>query len=362
MPFQIGALMDGLALGESSAGMLGTVETVSVAVVMLSVAFGWLRIPLVSMAIAGACLVAVGQLATAFVEEYSLLIAVRALVGIGCALCQSAAVMTIASRFSDPDAVTGQAYAFVIMILALLIWVLPEFLPNGHHRFLFPLLAVIAVLVLPLLKQLSGGPVEPKLARSIEIALPVRYIVLLYLGEIFLLVGFGAVWAFVERMGLALGINSSDVGTILAVSMLVSMTGSFAAGMLGARAGRLLPLALGSVIGGITCAAVAISSQEWVYVVTLFCFQFMLSFVLPYLIGTAASLDHTGRLATAAFAVQIFSYGVGTGLGGHVAESFGLNSLAWLGLIGPVAAGLIFVPLCVMLDRRAKQERGLLQV
>ena len=119
--------------------------------------------------------------------------------------------------------------------------------------------------------------------------------------------------------------------------------------------------ALGSIIGGVTCAAVAVSNQEWVYVATLFCFQFMLSFVLPYLIGTAASIDHSGRLATAAFAVQIFSYGVGTGLGGYVAESFGLASLAWLGFFGPFAAGLVFLPLCLMLDRRAKIEQRLLQ-
>jgi MFS family permease len=354
MPMQIGAFMDGLQIGEASAGMLGTVETAAVALVMLAVAFGWIAGSPLKLALGGACIVAIGQVATAFVDIVSLLMVCRVLVGIGCALCQSAAVMTIASKFSDPDAVTGKVYAYVLMFLALLIWVLPELLSYGHHRVLFPLLAVIAVLALPLLRHLPAGGEDLSDNRKFEIELPARYTVLFFLGEISLLLGLGAVWAFVERMGIALGVSAHDVGTILAATMLVSMAGSFAAGLLGARVGRLLPLALGSVVGGVACASVAMANGLWSYATALLFFQFMMSFVLPYLIGTAAVIDRSGRLATGAFAVQIFSYALGTGVGGFMAETFGLSSLAWLALGGAIMAGIVFVPLCLRLDSRSK--------
>ena len=60
----------------------------------------------------------------------------------------------------------------------------------------------------------------------------------------------------------------------------------------------------------------------------------MLSFVLPYVIGTAAMIDRSGRLATAALAVQVFSYGTGGAIGGLVVEHFSLASLGLIGFSG----------------------------
>ena len=82
----------------------------------------------------------------------------------------------------------------------------------------------------------------------------------------------------------------------------------------------------------------------------MFIFLFMLSFVLPYVIGTAAMLDRSGHLATAAFAVQVFSYGTGSAIGGLVVEHFSLKTLGIIGFSGPVLAACFFFIICRMIS------------
>ena len=155
MPFQIGALIDGLDLGEAAAGLLGSAETVTIGCCMLAVALGAVRMSPRKMAICGAVIAGAGQLLTALTDIFALILIFRVAVGLGSALCLSAAIMTIAS-FKDPESLTGYVYTYVILFLALLMYTVPWLLPGGYHRALFSLFAILTILGILLLLKLPA--------------------------------------------------------------------------------------------------------------------------------------------------------------------------------------------------------------
>lgn len=359
MPFQIGALIDGLGLGETAAGMLGSAEIVTIGCCMLAVASGAVRMAPRKMAIYGVVIAATGQLLTALTDILALLFILRVGVGLGSALCLSAAIITISS-FKNPESTTGFVYAYVILLLALIMYSLPWLLPYGHHRALFSLFALLTIPGTLLLLKLPAGQIHQQQIFKVKGGNNIyRLIALFFAGEFLLLAGVGTVWAFIERIGLATGITPHDVGLYMSLGMLVSMLGSFTAGFVGIRFGRFLPLVGGAVLTAAGSGLVPGSTDAVSYLVMMFIFLFMLSFVLPYVIGTAAMIDRSGRLATAALAVQVFSYGTGGAIGGLVVERFSLASLGFIGFSGPVLAACFFFMVCrILADPDAVPQYG----
>ena len=359
MPFQIGALIDGLELGEAAAGLLGSAETITIGCCMLAVSLGAVRMAPRKMAICGAVIAGAGQLLTVLTDIFTLLFILRVAVGLGSALCLSAAIITISS-FKHPESMTGYVYAYVILLLALLMYSVPWLLPYGHHRALFSLFALLTILGILLLLKLPARQTYHQQTFNVKGGNNLyRLIALFFVGEFLLLAGVGTVWAFIERIGLATGITPHDVGLYMSLGMLVSMLGSFAAGIVGVRFGRFLPLVGGAVLTAAGSGLVPGSTDAASYLAMLFLFLFMLSFVLPYVIGTAAMIDRSGRLATAALAVQVFSYGTGGAIGGLVVEHFSLGALSFIGYSGPVLAACFFFIVCRMLSGRdAKHQYG----
>ena len=233
MPFQIGALMDGLNLGEAAAGMLGSAEIVTVGCCMLAVALGAVRMAPRQMALCGVVIAGAGQLLTTLTDILALLFILRVAVGLGSALCLSAAIITISS-FKHPESTTGFVYAYVILLLAIIMYSVPWLLPYGHHRALFSLFAVLTILGSLLLLNLPPKQTDEQQIFKVKGGNNFyRLIALFFAGEFLLLAGVGTVWAFVERIGLATGITPHDVGLYMSLGMLVSTLGSFVAGVVG---------------------------------------------------------------------------------------------------------------------------------
>ena len=348
MPFQIGALIDGLDLGEAAAGLLGSAETVTIGCCMLAVSLGAFRMAPRKMALCGAVIAGAGQLLTALTDIFALLFILRVAVGLGSALCLSAAIMTIASS-RHPESLTGYVYACVTLLLAVLIYSVPWVLSGGVHRTLFSLFALLTFLGILLLFKLPSARIHQQQFFNIKAGISsYRLIAIFFAGEFLLLAGVGTVWAFIERIGLATGITPHDVGLYLSLGMFVSMLGSFIAGFVGVRFGRFIPLVGGTVLTAAGSGLVPGTTDAASYLIMMFIFLFMLSFVLPYVIGTAAMIDRSGHLATAALAVQVFSYGIGGAIGGVVVEHFSLGALSLMGFSGPVLAACFFYIVCRM--------------
>lgn len=353
MPLQIGALMDGLGLGAAAAGLLGTLEFSALGCGLLLAASGLLRVSVRGYALIGVALIVGAQTASAFVDAYPALAGLRFLVGLGAGLANAAATVAIAAQFRQPERVAGFAFGLVYVAGGLLYLASPQAVAFGHQRGVFLGLAAVALCCIPGLLALPRiRPTRKKraatqgAARS-GLALPAS---LLFAAEIALMAGMGAVWAFGERLGLASGLSSQTISVWLAATMLASIAGSLFTGWMGLRFGRTGPYLTGIVLVSGCCFFMAYPGAVVVFIICLLGFQAIQAVFIPFLIGTGAALDPSGRLSAAVVGVEIFSFGAGAFVGGVVVEAFGLQAVGWLALLGGALAAPLFVLVCRLID------------
>ena len=239
MPVQVGAMLDGLQLGEGAVGFLATMEFSALGVGILFVAMNPLKTSALKYALIGAALIVAGQVASALVATYGVLAALRFIVGFGAGLANAAATVTIAAHFNEPERTAGYAFGLVYVVGGALYLASPYMTGFGYHRGVFLSVAVVVLVFTPLLFALPDTPLQKKKRPAARRdAILTTAALLLFTAEVFLMVGMGAAWAFGERMGLAVNLTPKEIGFYFACTMIASIIGSLFAGWLGTRFGR----------------------------------------------------------------------------------------------------------------------------
>ena len=353
MPVQIGAMIDGLELGEAAVGFLATMEFSALGIGIMFVAINPLKTSALKYALIGVALIVTGQIASALITTYSVLTGLRFIVGFGAGLANAAATVTIAANFKEPERTAGYAFGLVYLVGGLLYLASPYMTGYGYHKGIYLSLAAVVMLFTPLLFALPDTPLKKKkrvTARPDAILSAATF--LLFTAEVFLMVGMGAAWAFGERLGLAVNLTPKEIGFYFACTMIASIIGSLFAGWLGTRLGRTLPFVVCTILVSICCYFMANPGIAIVYVICLLSFQAFQALFIPFLIGTGAALESSGRLSAAVVAVEIFSFGAGGVIGGTVAEMFGLQAVGWLAVLGGIVAVPLLMAVCLPLDRQ----------
>lgn len=357
MPVQVGAMLDGLQLGEAAVGFLATMEFSALGAGILFVAMNPLKTSALKYALIGAALIVAGQAASALVANYGALTALRFIVGFGAGLANAAATVTIAANFKEPERTAGYAFGLVYVVGGALYLASPYMTEYGYHKGIFLGVAAVVLVFTPLLFALPDTPLQKKKRPAARRdAILTKAALLLFTAEVFLMTGMGAAWAFGERMGLAVNLTPKEIGFYFACTMLASIIGSLFAGWLGTRFGRTLPLVACTILVCVCCYFMANPGIAIVYVTCLLTFQAFQALFIPFLIGTGAALESSGRLAAAVVAVEIFSFGAGGAIGGMVVETFGLPALGWLAVLGGAVAAPLFLLVCRPLDRQNSGE------
>ena len=353
MPVQVGAMLDGLRLGEAAVGFLATMEFSALGVGLIFVAMNPLKTSAMRYALIGVVLIVAGQVASALITSYGILTALRFTVGFGAGLANAAATVTIAANFKEPERTAGYAFGLVYLVGGALYLVSPYMTGYGYHKGVFLGLAAVVLLFTPLLFALPDTPLQKKREAASRDKILSTAAFLLFTAEVFLMIGMGAAWAFGERMGLAVNLTPNEIGFYFACTMIASIVGSLCAGWLGTRYGRTLPFVVCTILVAICCYLMANPGFAIVYVICLLSFQVFQAVFIPFLIGTGAALESSGRLSAAVVAVEIFSFGAGGVAGGMVVETFGLPAVGWMAVLGGAVAIPLLIAVCLPLDRHA---------
>ena len=353
MPVQVGAMLDGLRLGEAAIGFLATMEFSALGVGLIFVAANPLKTSAMRYALIGVALIVAGQIASALITSYGILAVLRFIVGFGAGLANAAATVTIAANFKEPERTAGYAFGLVYLVGGALYLASPYITGYGYHKGVFLGLAAVVLLFTPLLFALPDTPLQKKkrVAAGQDAILSTAAF-FLFTAEVFLMIGMGAAWAFGERMGLAINLTPQKIGFYFACTMIASIVGSLFAGWLGTRCGRTLPFVVCTILVVICCYFMANPGIAIVYVICLLSFQAFQAVFIPFLIGTGAALESSGRLSAAVVAVEIFSFGAGGFAGGMVVETFGLAAIGWLAVLGGIVAIPLLIAVCRPLDRQ----------
>lgn len=343
LPFEIGAMVDGLKLDVGSAGLLASAEFVPYTAVQFLLAPYGARLPLRLVATLGTLIIVGASLMSAATQNLPLFILARIATGLGFGLVY--AIASIAGvRARSPERAYGLGLGSTTVAYAILLFALPRgatvttLLPNVLHAHsgVFIVVAGFALFLLPLMRTIPSAPTGAlfKSPTIVPRTIAVRPALLAIVVVTLFSVAVRCVFTYLERKGRSLGIDAATIGTFMSIIYVVTgLSGSGGAAILGRRWGITPPLVVGLVLVGFAClgTAIAASSVElWCATAASWIIWF---FLYGYLIGLGAALDKYGRLATVLGAMYLSAQIVAAPIGGFLLDLGGFKSIGWLALL-----------------------------
>ncbi len=346
-PQLLNEIMLDLALDEEKVGWLFSAENIALAVAALGVAGPLARWSRIRVAFAGGLLACVGHAASAFAGDFEQLVFARLVAAVGAGLAGAAGTATVAST-RDPDRV----YAVATFVYGLLLAVEPLAIPCATEPFGAPggflLLAAACLALLPLFGWLLA-PRETVEAKPSLRSAPHRSLALIaMLGLLIYETGQGAVWTFIEQIGLRSGLDAFAIGKTLTGTGFAGLAGAALAAWLGVRFGRKWPIVIGISLNVVSAIWLALGSDPITYVLLNLLWNAAFYFVLPYAMGAMAALDDLGRWVVAANAFWMLGDGLGPGVGGSLVARGDYVSLAALPLL---TGGVCIAAMLAVLSR-----------
>jgi hypothetical protein len=317
-------LVEVLARGgmeKSAAGGITAVEALGTALGPV-LAFFWMsRLPWRIAAIGALAVVVAGNFLTANMgPDATSLMTVRFVVGLlgeGTAFALSMAIIAGTAQ-------KERNFALVIAAQVLLgvacFWFLPLPADAGVAGVLLPLavLAVVALATVPWIPQPAAGAGQHAGAAARGSALPA----FAALGVMMIwCTGLGAVWAFVKLIGVAVtcagcegdaqAAASIGVGRALALSTGLAVVGALAAAALGDRLGRVIPVTVALAVQ-LVMVLLLRGEMSWLqFAATVAIFQVFWNMTGPYMMGTVALNDATGKVSVLIPTAQIGGFFLG---------------------------------------------------
>ncbi len=341
MPLQVGALIDGFGLSATGAGLVGFFQVGALALGMILFAPVSHRYPPFLICITGLLLAAATNLAIYFSAASLPLLCLLGLAsGFGYCLMLSATVGAPAAS-AEADKVYAASSSGGLLLLVGLLSLLP--LTNNYFgvRGIFIGIAILLMLSIPLLWGFryieAGAKVEASSTGTFKSGVSLLAIWVLFS------LGAGAMWSFAERIGHALHLPGPTIGVIFSISVFMSLVGSGLAAFASDRIGRATAIGIGLVGGGGACLMLALSNGLWMFAAAAVLYWIFSIFFYVLMLGTAAAIDPTGRLATLGTGCERLAFAFGAPIGGLFVD---FGSFLWIGLLALVSCSVL-APLCL---------------
>jgi MFS family permease len=343
VPYEIGAYIDGLGYSAQQAGLLGMLEIGALAAATMLLAPLTSRMSPRVLLIAGSFVAAGAQFASAAQLDLVSLACARVLAGVGSG-GMLAAVNSIIAVGDEPERQYGRVYAWMSALFAVLLWVLPHLAGTHEPSRLFgtfgvmALLAVATAMVFPARAAAAQAPQ----GRS---RIPSSRAVLLFGATALAYVALGGTYAFTERVAHASGIPPGTYGALLGASTVAGMLGAWSTGRLGTRHGWSWPLVGGFLASGVSTLAIVGAPTATVFAAGLLAYGALYMFTISYVLGAAATLDRTGRLAVATQGYALLMYAIGPYAFGVMSTRIEQGYAASIAMLMCVAAAVVAWPL-----------------
>jgi MFS family permease len=346
-PLIVGALIDDYRFSAAQAGFVAGIEMAGIGLASLVVgaaATAWRRRRVIAW---GAALAVTGSLVPWVPHAYGLVLCLRLVAGFGSGLI-AASVFASLGAARDPDRIFGiylvSAYAIAGSLFPLASTVIARHGASGAYL----LLAAIICAVIPISRGIPDAAVQRESAAGPAPALlKLKAACSLAVSLVFWL-GNGAVWAFVERLGLNSRMTSLEVAGVLSASQIAFMGGAVLASMVHTRFGRTLPTfgAMAVTMAGTSLIGWGGSALAFCAGVLLFCFAWPL--FLAYLNGTMATQDPAGRIVALSIASQTVGMAIGPAIAGVLAHRLGYSAVSGMALASYLLAILLLLPLAAV--------------
>ena len=340
-PFLVGGVIDSLELSEIQAGVLGSCEMTAVALTAMLMAPFMARLSRVRVGLWGALLAGSAQLGSALLDSFMPLVATRLAAGIGSGLVL-AATTAAAAAARNPDRLYGYATAGYMAAISLMTPAAASIIDVHGIAGGYVALGGLYLLGLPALGWLGRAARALELRDVAAAPLP-RGRLLLMIGLVAMLgLSSGPIWAFMERVGVQLGIAAHRIGVITSIGLLSGLATALVTGAIGPRWGRTRPLALAFTLLGLTSLGFGIVSSEASYLGVIVLFLVAFLFLQVFLFATVSAFDPTGRAGPAVAGGFNLALGPGPALGGVLVSTGSYSAPGWFAF-GACLLGVLLV-------------------
>ena len=319
LPVFLGAAAESFDLGESAAGWLATTYLAGFGLSSVSAALWLHRLGRKTLALVLFVAAALLLMLASTLQAYAAVVGVLFAAGLVLGGLYTFSFM-LAAEHADATRAVGVKLGGEVVLGALLLAIIPTVIyPAFGFSGLLATLAIVLLAVLPSVRWLSEGALPMGSETTRASAGPKLLRAACVLGALFLFtVGQASVWSFVERAGARAGFEAAAISGVLSAAVLLGGVGSFLAGALSDRWGKVLPLL---IAGSLYLAAMALftfGTQYWAYALAINLFFFAWLFALPYFISVVASVDDSGRATSLVTACLAFGSMLGPAVAGEL--------------------------------------------
>lgn len=342
IPLLVGGMVSDRGYSEQLAGLMASADLAGYAVATFSTAMVLGRFSWRKMALLAVPLIIAANVASTFVYSPQLFAVVRFASGLGCGVLAAIASVSI-GQTSNPDRNYGLFFAASLLFGTAALWGMPVLLDRYGLNSAYWLVVVLAVLVgfvtnaLPV-GRASKSEAASKMSRAVWVlASAVLLSILLFWAEQ------NAVYAYVERIGNASSLSAEYIGFCLGLANLTGFVGAMLVAWLGARLGRLLPLAIATVIQLVSLIALSGHVSSLAYLIGIGSMALAWNVVNPFQLSILAGVDPSGKALALATTVTGVGLAIGPAAGATAIGLGGYTAILWLAAALAVATVLLLL-------------------
>jgi MFS family permease len=348
LPLLIGAFTERLSLAPEQVGMLGSADMAGMFLAALFATwwirkYNWRFVALLACVVLASCHFLSGNL-----QEFGPLFGVRVAAGFAGGSLMSIALTSLGDTHK-PDRFFALFIAGQLSLGALGLWLFPGLLSQFGLAGVFSALAVLV---------LASGlliPLAPQQGRVIEVTIKsgarggsATPGFLALVGCLVFNFGIMAVWAYLERIGNAAGLQADFIGSALSGSLGAALFGALLAAAMVDRFGRIFPLLLTLALQAIALWLLAGDLSGTRFVTGVMLFSFAWNFPVAYQLAITVSVDTSGRLVVLFLSAVKLGYAIAPAIAAQIiVRGESIMPVMLLGMAGFIISAVIFVFLAV---------------
>ena len=249
------------------------------------------------------------------------------LVGIG---------LSVIARTSFPDRVFGMLMVVQYSFGSIGIFTVPRLVDAfGYSAVFFVLItfSIMTLLILPLIPDPKEK--EETVSSSGVLSLHSKALLGICLMSLFLFQASNmGVADFAFELGKDINLTNNEISNLLTIANIISISGGAFAYLIATRFGRTLPLLFGFTIASLFTYLLNFSENITIYFVANSVTGITWGFVIPYLLGLAATFDKYGQMAALAGFVSKIGLASGPLIASFLIIDYGFSAIINLATFG----------------------------
>ncbi len=309
MPYILGGVADRFSVSAGVSGLVSTAQFASMAIVSLILALSIHKVDRRKLVLGAVPIALIGHIMAVIFSSWSLIIVSRIMVGIGEAILLTAGTAAAAATPRPQRTFSIITFAFVALGGAIYL-IMPSLTERVGHMAVFYVLVVVVLLGLPFLfamPRLRDADVRHDSAPA-NVWRPFPWVLV---GIACLYMGGNSLWAFSERIGVAMGLEARAIGIAFLAGVLLTSLGPIAANFAQQRWGYRKSIVVGIAVNCVACVALGGAFHYAVFFLGFVFMNVSAFYLLPMYRALTAHIDPAGRVAPASIVVQAGATAIG---------------------------------------------------